>query len=115
MKPRPRKTANLSESVHQQLKMYAFAATAAGVVYWRWGSLHKEKSSTLPPPMRHMESPLQAGSQSRCLQQLHRSKNSLLMDRCHAARLEISGALGNQSACDPIPQKRLYSTLPNTL
>ena len=31
MKPRPRKTANLSESVHQQLKMYAFAATAAGV------------------------------------------------------------------------------------
>jgi hypothetical protein len=28
---RPRKTANLSESIHQQLNMYAFAATAAGV------------------------------------------------------------------------------------
>jgi hypothetical protein len=30
---RPRKTANLSESIRQQLHMYAFAATAAGVVY----------------------------------------------------------------------------------
>ena len=28
---RPRKTANLSESIHQQLNRYAFAATAAGV------------------------------------------------------------------------------------
>jgi hypothetical protein len=31
MKPRPRKTVNLSESVHQQLNMYALAAGAAGV------------------------------------------------------------------------------------
>jgi len=31
MKPRPRKTANLSESIHQQLSMYALAASAAGV------------------------------------------------------------------------------------
>jgi hypothetical protein len=31
MKPRPRKTANLSESVHQQLNMYTLAAGAAGV------------------------------------------------------------------------------------
>jgi hypothetical protein len=29
--PRPRKTANLSESIHQQLNMYAIAAGAAGV------------------------------------------------------------------------------------
>lgn len=29
--PRPRKTANLSHSVHQQLNMYALAASAAGV------------------------------------------------------------------------------------
>ena len=29
--PLPRKTANLSESIHQQLSMYAFAASAAGV------------------------------------------------------------------------------------
>jgi hypothetical protein len=29
--PLPRKTANLSESVHQQLSMYALAASAAGV------------------------------------------------------------------------------------
>lgn len=31
MKPRPRTTANLSESIHQQLSMYALAASAAGV------------------------------------------------------------------------------------
>ena len=29
--PLPRKTANLSESIHQQLTMYALAASAAGV------------------------------------------------------------------------------------
>jgi hypothetical protein len=29
--PLPRKTANLSESIHQQLSMYALAASAAGV------------------------------------------------------------------------------------
>ena len=29
--PLPRKTANLSESIHQQLSMYAFAASAASV------------------------------------------------------------------------------------
>jgi hypothetical protein len=29
--PRPRKTANLSDSIHQQLSMYALAASAAGV------------------------------------------------------------------------------------
>jgi hypothetical protein len=29
--PLPRKTANLSESIHQQLSMYALAAGAAGV------------------------------------------------------------------------------------
>jgi hypothetical protein len=29
--PRPRKTANLSESIQQQLSMYALAASAAGV------------------------------------------------------------------------------------
>ena len=29
--PKPRKPANLSESVHQQLSMYALAASAAGV------------------------------------------------------------------------------------
>jgi hypothetical protein len=30
---RPRKTANLSESVHQQLNMYALAASATGYAY----------------------------------------------------------------------------------
>jgi hypothetical protein len=29
--PRPRRTANLSESIHHQLNMYAIAASAAGV------------------------------------------------------------------------------------
>jgi hypothetical protein len=32
----PRKTANPSESIHQQLSMYAFAASATGVGCWRW-------------------------------------------------------------------------------
>jgi hypothetical protein len=115
MKPRPRKTANLSESAHQQLKMYAFAATAAGVGVLALAKPAQGKIIYTSPPCRHIESPLQAGSQSRCLQQLHRSKNSLLMDRCNAARLEISGALGKQSACDPIPQKRLFDSPQHTL
>jgi hypothetical protein len=31
MKPQPRRTANLSDTVHQEFSMYALAATAAGV------------------------------------------------------------------------------------
>jgi len=31
----PRKTAHPSESIHQQLSLYAFAASATGVGCWR--------------------------------------------------------------------------------
>jgi hypothetical protein len=115
MKPRPRKTANLSESAHQQLKMYAFAATAAGVGVLALAKPAQGKiiytstphashritttswiSITMPPAVASVEELALDGS-------------------LPCARLEISGALGNQSACDPIPQKRLFDSPQHTL